>query len=172
VVLSSEQEAMAEEIGRKRTVLARLQDRKHTNNPNGDYIPWLNEETDMAAARCEMAGKVYTRMKWVGYTEGRVRGTADLGTFIDVKRITGKTHRLLLKPKQLKPDFAYLLVLDRKPFYHLLGWMWGREATMAHWDEPHPGRGCFMVPQKFLNPCVEELLTIAVNRGEAPRMGG
>lgn len=119
------------------------------NRPGKNGAPTTGvaaEAFNIMGARCECAAYLWAKpVKWHSFGES-VRDLPDLDYFIDVKGVAQTRHSLIVQ-RHDSAEWAYLLVSSQEhPRYHLIGWMWGREAQQQkYWTDPVGGRAAYFV---------------------------
>lgn len=150
VVLTPEQEAEGEEVGRGRRQYAI----EHSRTPGG-HLDASNETAlriDIVGACGEKAiHTLFPTLPWHKEIVRDVSDLPDIGDFIDVKtpdQRPDKPPRSLIHYKGgVKLKWAYVLVLpigDRR--YRVMGWVWGDELARAPIKELSPGRPSHVLP--------------------------
>lgn len=99
---------------------------------------------------------------WHKYSEDPQGLPGDVGSGIQVRTTKRRRGGLFLHPRD-KDEHAFVLV--RVPYFNhvpdyvdIVGWAYGRDGKKEEfWTEPRPGRPCYELPAKLLNPNLSEI---------------
>lgn len=158
VKLTDEEVRMATEIG-----LATQKWAKDNNIKDQETAdPSRGSDWHITGALCEKAASKATGLPWKRELGNFKK--ADVGPH-EVRATTWTVGKLRLNMKGTKPEKAYILVVDQRPFFTLAGWLWAEEGMKpkywgnhyGHWNKP-----CWGIPQEDLRPIstLPEILAI------------
>lgn len=142
-----------EEMEHARGVAQERVDYAIANNLKSTYgQKKANPETidlHLSGAQGEAAVAKYFNAPW-NHGDFKNRAAPDVGNF-DVRTITKLHHNLIMHAKD--PTYrVVILVFNQAPRLQLLGWIMGKDAKVPeYWQEPQPGRPCYLVPPVRLN---------------------
>jgi hypothetical protein len=121
---------------------------------------------DLRGALCERAAWVFfPSLEWHAFKTGPLDELPDIGSFIDVKGIKLDRHELLVKVRNIKPNWAYLLVsAENHPYYLMCGFKWGCEL-IADAPKKHNAPPCYAWPSDRLRPFRELLFEVTYREG-------
>lgn len=149
VILTTAEQAIAQEAGRRRYHTHRVYKSAHRwNRKANDHS--IDKEVEAIGA--EMACARALGLTWVDHNKPDPEG--DLGPGIQVRHTRYRTGKLLLH-KSDSDDHVFYLVTGNYPNFTIAGWITGeRGKRMAINQELQPGRPCMCVDQRFLEPLI------------------
>ena len=159
LVLTEDQYAKAEEIGRQRQQAAL--DKKRPSAHGYDESAPLKVHIQGASA--ELGVSLITGKEWHAYLEdlGGERKPPDVGDGLQVRSTDYRSGHLLVHPSDNDQDVFILVVVSGRNL-EIKGWMTGGEAKdEKYWgDKFRNGRPAYWVPQRDLKPFKSLLETI------------
>jgi hypothetical protein len=159
LVLTVEQYAKAEEIGKKRQKAA-LDKKRPSAHGYNESAP---HKVHIQGAAAELGISLITGEQWHAYLEdlGGERKPPDVGNNLQVRSTDYKSGHLLVHPGDADEDiFIFVIVNGRN--LEIKGWMTGAEAkAQKYWgDKARNKRPAYWIPQPDLKPFKTLLKTI------------
>lgn len=126
-------------------------DRHGLEREQGLEVHIRGAEAELAASkalRVPWTGRLIDERDWLRRDEVR-----DVGDY-EIRSTPWKNGALLIHKSD--PDEIFVLVVDQRPVFVLVGWIRAAAAKVPNlWGELQAGRPCYVVPQKLLRPMFE-----------------
>lgn len=115
---------------------------------NGAPKGWQAWGWHIEGVKAEIGVARYLGLPWTGGVGDTSR--ADVGDYIQVR--SSEAGPSLLLHEWDRDEQPFVLVLGSGLTQRAVGWILARDGkASSFWREPHPGRGCYMVPPNVLS---------------------